>query len=139
MFPLTRMRNPRRHAGHQIGRGGQVGQGGQVNKGGHGGQDYGPQTAFGIAAFAAAAAAFIVAWHAAPSFVLPTISLILLGCAATIAVIAWARPVQNGRTITYWDVTGALTLIGISAALLSDPDIALPLLDSGKPLQKSGD
>jgi hypothetical protein len=31
--------------------------------------------------------------------------------------------------LTYWDIAGALTVVGIFAALLSEPELALPLLE----------
>ena len=55
--------------------------------------------------------------------VLPLISTLFLVAAALVALLAWLReraidPVR----LSYWDVAGALTLIGICAGTLVDPD-----------------
>ena len=67
---------------------------------------------------------------------LPAFSVICMASATFIALLAWLRPrhIAAGRLgaarLTAWDIVGALTLIGISAALLSDPEQAIPLLEA---------
>ena len=46
-----------------------------------------------------------------------------------VALIAWRRPAPEARLATYWDVSAALTMAGVSAALLSEPEAVLPLLE----------
>jgi len=41
-----------------------------------------------------------------------------------------AKPKARPARITYWDIAGALTFIGIVAALLSDPDQVVPLMEA---------
>jgi hypothetical protein len=63
--------------------------------------------------------------------VLPIVSVMAVVAAGTTAVLAWLtaqRLIATG--VTYWDITGALTFIGIFAALLSDAGQVLPLLES---------
>lgn len=68
-------------------------------------------------AFAAAAAARILS----PSLVIPaTVSLLLvLGAALSLAALA-VRQRPQGPRLTYWDVAGALTFIGIGLSTLVD-------------------
>lgn len=62
---------------------------------------------------------------------LPAFSVISVATAAFVALLAWLTPhrIVAGR-LDVWDIVGALTLIGISAALLSDPEQAIPLLEA---------
>ena len=86
----------------------------------------------GYAALAAAVAGFGAAAALLPGpLVLPAVSagMMLLACA--IALVAWKRPADE-RGLTYWDVTGALAFLGICAALLSDPEHALPLMENAR-------
>jgi len=72
-----------------------------------------------------------IAWTAPSPLVLPIISVMAVIAAATAAAIAWLtaqRLIAAG--VTYWDIAGALTFIGIFAALLSDAGQVLPLLES---------
>jgi multidrug transporter EmrE-like cation transporter len=62
---------------------------------------------------------------------LPAFSVICVAAAAFVALLAWLTPqrLAVGR-LNIWDIVGALTLIGISAALLSDAEQAIPLLEA---------
>lgn len=62
---------------------------------------------------------------------LPAFSVIAVLTAAFVALLAWLTPrrIVLGR-LNAWDIVGALTLIGISAALLSDPEQVIPLLEA---------
>jgi hypothetical protein len=65
------------------------------------------------------------------ALVLPALSVALLFAAGLIALVAWFNPqAHSGGRLTYWDIAGALTLISIFAALLSDPEQVLPLLEA---------
>jgi len=65
-----------------------------------------------------------------PPLVLPAASLLLLAAAVMAATIAWRLPAPHRSQLTYWDVAGAATFIGIAAALLSEPDQVLPLFET---------
>ena len=74
----------------------------------------------------------LVLWLPSP-LVLPALSLALLAGAALVALLAWQRPRPHQSLLGYWDLAGALTFIGIAAALLSEPDQVLPLLETVPP------
>jgi hypothetical protein len=84
---------------------------------------------------AVAAALAVVAIAAAASalpmpLILPVGSVLLLLLACSVAFIAARAPRLEPGRVSYWDVSGALTLIGICAALLSEPEQVLPLLEA---------
>jgi len=83
----------------------------------------------GLATFA------VLLWLLPAPLVLPAISALLLAAACAIVLIAWRRPRPHQSLLSYWDLAGAVTFIGIAAALLSEPDQALPLFEAGRPLR----
>jgi hypothetical protein len=77
--------------------------------------------------FAAAAVAGFVAWgslvaSAPAQFVMPIIATMFLVFAAGFGVVAWRNRDDDPHLVTYADVAGALTLIGLCAAATVDPD-----------------
>lgn len=77
--------------------------------------------------FAAATLAGFAAWSGLIAtiphdFIMPVIATMFLAFAATFAVIAWQRRGEDPTRVTYADVAGALTLIGLFAASTIDPD-----------------
>ena len=82
-------------------------------------------------ALAAAAAAFIAALVLLPAaMVFPATGAGLVFAAATFALIAWATPGDvGGSRIVFWDMSGALAVIGLCAALLGEPEQAVALLE----------
>ena len=73
-------------------------------------------------ALAAAAAAFVAAL-----FLLPPA---LVFAAASFALIAWASPAEAAASrLVFWDISGALAVIGLCAALFGEPEQAVALLD----------
>ena len=62
--------------------------------------------------------------------VLPAVGVLAIIAAIAVAAIAWLTAQRLTATVNYWDIAGALTFVGIFAALLSDPELALPLLES---------
>jgi|SRR5581483_11223934 len=57
---------------------------------------------------------------------LPMISLLVLGIAAAVAIVAWVSGARHdGDEVTAWDVAGAFTLIGCAAAMLTQNEHAL--------------
>ena len=91
----------------------------------------GPQSlSLGILALGSLAL-LTAAWTLPRPLVLPALSILLIAAACATALIALRRPQEPSRDrVTYWDVTGALTFIGICTALLSDPAQVLPLLET---------
>lgn len=83
----------------------------------------GPSLTF-FAAIAATAAVAGTAARALPAdYVLPLTSASLFVLAAVVAVFGWRqRKAREQAALTYWDVAGALTLIGICAAALVEPE-----------------
>src|SRR5262245_7550892 len=94
----------------------------------------GPQVML-TAAFATAAAGSAAAIAMLPRpLVLPVLSVLLIMIAASVALVAWRFPLRARRgAVNYWDIAGVLTFAGICAALLSEPEQVLPLLESRRP------
>jgi uncharacterized membrane protein len=60
--------------------------------------------------------------------VLPFMCLIALVGAALVSLAAWwCGAKRQGEHITFWDVAGALALIGFAAGMLSEPSSVLQL------------
>ncbi|HKA75169.1 MAG TPA: hypothetical protein VKE26_25430 [Xanthobacteraceae bacterium] len=97
----------------------------------HAAASVGPPAAFVTAlliAFAPLALSRLVLPH---DLALPLASTLLLVLAAPIALVGWKRGRPAGRdSITYLDVAGALTFIGIFAATLMDPDQMMRIVDA---------
>jgi len=83
----------------------------------------------------AAATFAALAWKVPFALVLPLFSVVLIAGAVAVAALAWASSSEPRRParVTYWDIAGALTLIGIVAALLSDPEQVVPLMEARRP------
>lgn len=91
----------------------------------------GPKLVAAIVAIAGMLASGAVAWTAPSPLVLPIVSVMAVCAAGAAAVMAWMTAQRLAATsITYWDIAGALTFIGIFAALLSDAGQVLPLLET---------
>jgi ABC-type Fe3+-siderophore transport system permease subunit len=82
----------------------------------------GPQLGFAAATFSvfAAWAGLIVAIPAA--LVMPVIATMLFVFATVFALVAWRHRGEDPTRVTYMDVAGAMTLIGLCAAATIDPD-----------------
>jgi hypothetical protein len=89
----------------------------------------GPTLAATAVAFAGASAAGTLVWTLPAPLVLPAIGVLATLAAAAMALVAWLTAQQMTTALTYWDIAGALTVVGIFAALLSEPELALPLLE----------
>lgn len=86
----------------------------------------GPQVMFAAALMAAGAAWGVTARSFGADHPLPLVATLLFGLAALAALVAWSRGASRG--LTYWDVAGALTFIGIGAAALIEPEQMLRLV-----------
>ena len=90
----------------------------------------GPKLLSAIFAFAGTAAACILIWAMPPPLVLPAVGVLATVTAIAVAGGAWLTAQRVTTTVNYWDIAGALTFIGVFATLLSEPELALPLLES---------
>jgi|SRR5262245_7542004 len=93
---------------------------------------FGPQQVF--AAAAVAGFALLVASRAllSPDAVVPVVATVFLTLATVIGVIAWCGGRMNPDNVTYTDVAGALTLIGVCAAATIDPEQMVRLVADGR-------
>ncbi len=91
--------------------------------------DLGPPVTF-AATVLATFAALVAATALLPGgLVMPAISTLFYVFAALVALVAWLlRQSSEHGTVSYWDVAGALTLCGIFAGILIDPDQLLRLV-----------
>ena len=90
--------------------------------------DVGPQVLFAGALLLAAAAWIFAVRIYSGDMTLPFVVTLIFGLAAIAALVAWTRGNMPRHRITYWDVAGALTFIGIGAAALIDPEQMLRLV-----------
>jgi hypothetical protein len=92
-----------------------------------------PPAVVAAAAFMATASGFLSL--ALPAeLVLPALSGALIVAALAVATFAWARPTRRiePSRITYWDISGALYLIGCGAAVLGEVESLVPLMEEIK-------
>ena len=83
----------------------------------------GPQLGFAAATFSAFAAWSGLLVTTSRDLVMPVLATLFLLFAVTFAVTAWLRRGREDPTrVTYADVAGALTLIGLFAASTIDPE-----------------
>ncbi len=97
---------------------------------------WGPQSALAAAMLLTATALWFLPGAIPAPLALPVVSTLLLLAAMLLAAVAWRRPGHDPRKPNYWDVSGMLTLAGIGAALLSEPETVLPLLEGHWPAEK---
>ena len=90
--------------------------------------EIGPQLAFAAAILLGVAALGAVARPAVAGRRVPVVSTAPLVFAAICGVIAWRRGRMDPGNVTYTDVAGALTLIGICAAATIDPEQMIRLV-----------
>jgi hypothetical protein len=93
--------------------------------------DHGPALTFAatvLLAFSALAAATAIMPRDA---ILPAISALFFLFAGVTALVAWRLgQTRNHRALSYWDIAGALTLFGICAGTLTDPDQFVRLIET---------
>ena len=82
------------------------------------------------AALASAGAVLIAALFLLPSgLVFPVTAFGLVLGGGTFALIAWASPREVTNRLVFWDIAGAVTVLGFCAALLGEPEQAIALLE----------
>lgn len=90
----------------------------------------GPELAFTSATFAGFAAWAASSVTLPPGLIMPAVATVFLAFAAALAMVAWHREVDPDQ-VTYTDVAGALTLIGVCAAATIDPYQLVRLVEVG--------
>jgi hypothetical protein len=96
-------------------------------------QAHGPQLAFGAAILVAFVASMASHRMLPGELVMPAICMLLFVLAALAALAgSYAGRTPRHERLSYWDVAGALALVGIFASVLVDPDQLLRLLESGR-------
>jgi hypothetical protein len=90
----------------------------------------GPTIGMAIAAGLLTATLGLSALMLPPAFTLPTVCLTALAAAGATAAFAWNSRVRHQGHPNYWDIAGALTFVGMCAAMLSEPDQLWPLLEA---------
>lgn len=91
----------------------------------------GPQIGFAAATFAGFAAWSGLVVSVPNEFIMPVLATMFLAFAAGFAVIAWRNHNEDPTRVTYADVAGALTLIGLFAASTIDPDQLVRIIETG--------
>jgi hypothetical protein len=82
----------------------------------------GPAIGMAITAALLTATLGLSAWTLPPALILPTFCLAALVAAGVLAAFAWNRRTGEKGRPNYWDIAGALTFLGMCAAILSEPD-----------------
>ena len=95
----------------------------------------GPQLTFAGAIFAGLAIWTGLSATLPPDLVVPIMATLSFGFAAAMAVVAWLRGFENPACVTYADVAGAITLIGVCIAATIDPEQMVRIIagDSARP------
>jgi hypothetical protein len=86
--------------------------------------------------FAVATGVSFIAWGVSsailqPDAVMPLVATLFLAFAALFGMTAWRQRQPNPERVTYADVAGALTLIGICAAATIEPEQLFRLFEVG--------
>jgi hypothetical protein len=94
---------------------------------------YGPPVAFGVTVLTAFAALLAATVALPQDAVWPALSTLFFVLAVLVALLAWrlGRPSEQG-SVSYWDVAGALTLFGICAGAMLDPDQMVRLVEGAR-------
>ncbi len=91
----------------------------------------GPQLGFAAATFAGFAAWSGLIVSIPATLIMPVLATLFLGFAALFGVVAWHNRAEDPTRVTYADVAGALTLIGLFAASTIDPDQLVRIVADG--------
>jgi hypothetical protein len=80
----------------------------------------GPEAAFWASV---ATAGVIIATGVLPTnLLMPVVTTLLFVLATVFALVAWVRCSTDEYGVTYWDVAGAVLLIGIGTSVLIEPE-----------------
>ena len=92
-------------------------------------QPVGPVHLFVLAVGASAIVAAYAARTIAPEALYPVVAAGLFVSAAILAALGWRQRKAKPAFVTYWDVSGALTLIGCAAAMMTEPENVMQLFE----------
>ena len=92
-------------------------------------QPVGPVHLFVLAVGASAIIAAYAARAIAPEALYPVVAATLFVSAAILAALGWRQRNVKPAYVTYWDVSGALTLIGCAAAMMTEPENVMQLFE----------
>ena len=96
----------------------------------------GPQLGFAAATLSGFAAWSGLMVTASRELAMPVVATLLFLFAATFAITAWRRRgLEDPMRVTYADVAGALTLIGLFAASTIDPDHLVKVVIGERPAE----
>jgi hypothetical protein len=70
----------------------------------------------------AATAALVLVGPLPNHLLMPAVATLLFVLAMVFALVAWVRCSTDEYDVTYWDVAGAVVLIGIGASVLIEPE-----------------
>jgi len=94
---------------------------------------FGPAAVFTGAVFAALIGLLAASTAMPRDFALAAASTVFFAFAVLAALIAWTTKPKAESALNYWDVAGALTLIGICAATFLDSDAIIKFIE-GRPV-----
>lgn len=90
----------------------------------------GPRVVFAAVILIAFAGSTVSTTILPRDLVLPAVSTLFFVLAAAVALVGWAcRQASERAPLTYWDVAGVLTFVGIFAAALIEPDQLVRLVE----------
>ena len=92
-------------------------------------QPIGPVHLFALAVGASAITAAYAARTISPDALYPVVAAVLFVAAALLAAVGWRQRKAKPSFVTYWDVSGALTLIGCAAAMMTEPENLMQLFE----------
>ncbi len=90
----------------------------------------GPQLLFAAAIFAGAGVWIVLTMTLKAELVVPVIATLSFVFAGALAGVAWRRGIENPACVSYADVAGALTLIGLCIAATIEPEQVARLVAS---------
>ena len=92
-------------------------------------QPIGPVHLFVLSVGVAAITATYAAREISPDALYPVVCAVLFVAAAILAAVGWRQRKTKPAFVTYWDVSGALTLIGCATAMMTEPESVMQLFE----------
>jgi hypothetical protein len=92
-------------------------------------QPVGPVHLFVLAVGTSAIVAAYAARTTSQDALYPAVAAALFVSAALLAALGWRQRKAKPAFVTYWDVSGALTLIGCAAAMMTEPENVMQLFE----------
>ncbi len=95
-------------------------------------EGYGPQFAFAASTLLAFTVWTGCVFTLPTGYALPIVTTLFLAMAVIFGLVAWRWRKDDPNNVTYTDVAGALTLIGLCAAATIEPDQLVRLVQSNE-------